>query len=72
MLVTWLKKTDFNSKITEVDGKIPSITGLATNSALTVFENKIPDVSILVKKTDCDAGLKKIVTELLQISLNIC
>ena len=47
-----VKKTDFNSKITEVDGKISSITGLATSSALTTVENKIPDVNNLVKKTD--------------------
>ena len=49
MLVAWLKKTDFDAKITEIEGKIPSITGLATNSALTAVENKIPDVSSLVK-----------------------
>ena len=40
-----VRKTDFNSKITEVEGKIPSISGLATSSALTAVENKIPDVS---------------------------
>ena len=28
-----VRKTDFNAKITEVEGKIPSITGLATSSA---------------------------------------
>ena len=50
MLVTLLKHTDFNAKISEVEGKIPSISGLATNSALTAVENKIPDVSGLVKK----------------------
>ena len=50
MLVAWLKKTDFNTKVTEIEGKIPSIIGLATNSALTAIENKIPDVSSLVKK----------------------
>ena len=59
MLVAWLKKTDFNAKITEVEGKIPSITGLATNSALTAVENKIPSVSNLVTKTEFDAKLKK-------------
>ena len=42
-------KTDLNSEITEKEGKIPSITGLATNSALTAVENEIPDVSGLVK-----------------------
>ena len=52
MLMVWLKKTDFNTKVTEVECQIPSISSLATNSALTVVENKIPDVSSLVKKTD--------------------
>ena len=54
-----VKKTEFNSKVTEVEDKIPSITSSATNSALTAVENKIPDVSSLVKKTDFDAKLKK-------------
>ena len=45
-----LKKTDYNAKITEIEDKIPSINGLATNSALTSVENKIPDISNLVKK----------------------
>ena len=45
-----VKNTDLNAKITEVEGKIPSISGLATNSALTAVENKIPDVSELIKK----------------------
>ena len=41
----FVKKTYFNSKITGVEGKIPSASGLATKSALTVVENKIPDDS---------------------------
>ena len=45
-----VKKTDFNAKTSEVEGKIPIISGLATTSALTAVENKIPDVSSLVKK----------------------
>ena len=36
-----VKKTDFNTKVTETKGKISSITGLATNSEKTVVENKI-------------------------------
>ena len=72
MLVIWLKKIDFNTKVTEIEGKIPSITGLATNSELSVVENKIPDVSSLVKKTNLDAKLKKIMTELLKITVNTC
>ena len=55
-----VKKTDFNAKITEVEGKIPNITGLATNSVLTAIENKIPDVSSLVKKTDYDIKIPDI------------
>ena len=47
-----VKKTDFNTNVTEIEGKILSITGLATNSELTAVKNKIPDVSSLVKKTD--------------------
>ena len=47
-----VKKTDFNSKISEIEGKIPRVTGLATNLALTVIENKMPDVSSLVKMAD--------------------
>ena len=42
----FVKKTDFNTKATETEGKIPSIRSLATNSALYAVENKIPDVSI--------------------------
>ena len=37
--------------MTEIECKMPSISGLVTNAALTLVENKIPDVSNLVKKT---------------------
>ena len=55
-----VKKTDYNSKITEIGATIPSITGLATNSALPVVENKIPNASILVKKTDYNTKICEI------------
>ena len=45
-----VKKTNYNAKITEIEGKIPSISGLATNAALTTVEYKIPNISSLVKK----------------------
>ena len=45
-----VKKTDYNTKITQNEGKIPSISGLATNAALTTVENKTPNISSLVKK----------------------
>ena len=50
MLLIWLKETDFNTKVTEIEGKISDVSSLATKSVLTVVENKIPDVSSLVKK----------------------
>ena len=50
-----VKKTDLNAKVSKIEGKMPGITGLATNSALTPVENKIP--SSLVKKTDYDAKI---------------
>ena len=54
------KKTDFNSKITEVENKIPNICNLATNSALTAVENRIPNVSSLVKKVDYNTKIREI------------
>ena len=51
------KKTNYNVKVTEMEGKIPGISGLATNAALTAVENKITDVNNLVKKTDYDAKI---------------
>ena len=32
-----------------MENKIPSITGLATNTALIAVENKIPNISSLAK-----------------------
>ena len=55
-----VKKIDFNAKISEAEGKIPSITGLATNSELTAVENKIPDVIRLVKKTNFNAKITEL------------
>ena len=46
----FVTKTDYSSKITEIEGKMPSISGLATISALTAVENKTPIVEGLVKK----------------------
>ena len=45
-----VEKADYNSKISEIENKIPCISGLATTSALTAVGNKIPNVSNLVKK----------------------
>ena len=46
----FLKKTDYNATVAEIEKRTPSISGLATTSAFNEIENKIPDVSSLVKK----------------------
>ena len=43
-----VKKTDYNPKITEIENKI---SGLATKTALTTVENKIPSITNLATKT---------------------
>ena len=40
--------------------KIPSISGLATTAALITVENKIPDASDFVKKTNYDTKILNI------------
>ena len=59
-VTSFVEKTDFDSKIAEVEGKIPNTSGLATNSSLTAVENKIPDITSLITKTDFNAKLKTI------------
>ena len=44
------KKAYYIQKISEIEIKIPSISGLVTTFALTAVKNKITDVSNLVKK----------------------
>ena len=51
-IIGLVKKDDYNTKISEIEGKIPSIAGLA--------ENKIPNVSNLVKKTDYGSKISDI------------
>ena len=59
-----VKKRDYKAKITEIEGKIPSISGFATNVELIAVENKITKISSLVKK--------KIITQkLLQLKENL-
>ena len=48
-----VQKTDCNAKITEVKGKIASISGLAVTSALIAVENKIIYLMFVIQlKTD--------------------
>ena len=55
-----IKKTDYNAKITEIEGKIPDISNLATIAALNTIENKIPNTSGLVKTTDYNTKITEI------------
>ena len=52
--------TDFvkKTKLTELENKILEVSSLATETALTAVENKIP--SNLVKKTDYDRKITEI------------
>ena len=43
-------KADNDTKITEIEDKIPRITDLATTAILKAVENKIPHVINLIKK----------------------
>ena len=56
-----VENTDYNTKIAEIEGKVSDITNLATKTVLTTIENKIPNVSSLVKKkTDYNANVIEI------------
>ena len=50
-----VKKTDYSSKITELENKIPNVSGFLLtsvfNSKITDVENKIPDIKNLASKT---------------------
>ena len=50
----FVKKIDYNAKISKISDKIPIITDLVITSALNVVENKIPKVSNLIKKANYD------------------
>ena len=72
MILVVLLKTDCNAKITEIEGKIPCISGLAANVALTAIGNTISNTSSLVKKTDYNTRLQKLKRNLLiNIIINI-
>ena len=60
-----VKTTDYNTKITEIESQIPDISNLATKTALTTVENKIPSVRNLVKKnTDYNTKVTEIENKL--------
>ena len=53
-------KTTLNAKINEVKGEVPSITNLATTTALTAVENKNLMLTIQLKKTNCTTKINEI------------
>ena len=57
---SFLLTSAFNSKITEVENKIPDTKNLAIKTEVTDVENKIPNVNNLVTKTDYAAEITKI------------
>ena len=67
ILVSLLKKTNCNNKIIEIENKIPNISGLARNTALTAVENKIRDVINWVKKQTTTQTILKLEINLLII-----
>ena len=62
-----LKKTNYDAKIREIEGKIPDVSNLVTKTSLTTVENKISDVSNLVKKQIMTLKLQKLKISLIII-----
>ena len=52
MLVEFFLTSVFNSKITEVENKIPDIKNLASKTELATVENEIPNISSFVTKSE--------------------
>ena len=63
--------TALNAKINEVENKVPNINNLATTAAFIALENKISDVSNLVKKTDYHTKFRENKKKLLLIMIMI-
>ena len=49
LILVDLLKTDYNAKVTEIESKIISISGIATSATLTAVKNKIPNVVNLAR-----------------------
>ena len=55
-----VRKTDYDNKTTDIEGKTLATTGLATTATLNAVKNETPNVSDIVKKTDYDAEIPDI------------
>ena len=59
-----VEKLNHNAKVTEMENKTASISGLATNTALTAVESKIPNISSLVKNNNYNTKITETEKEL--------
>ena len=57
-----VKKTDYNNKITAIEGETPDMTSLATATAFNDVKN-IANVSDIAKKTNYDAKISDVETK---------
>ena len=80
ILVVWFKKTYFNTKVTEIEGKILDVSSLAKKAdhaaEITSIKNGyVTNAALnarhkdLMQKTKFDTELKKLMIRLLQIVL---
>ena len=83
MLVVWLKKTDFNSKVTEIEGKIHDVSRLVKNRDYVTKTTNIKNYYVtnaaldarhkdLVQKTTFKSELKKLMIKLVKIFQKCC
>ena len=56
----FVRKTHYDNKTTDIEGKTLATTGLATTATLNAVKNETPNVSDIVKKTDYDAEIPDI------------
>ena len=72
------KKTDFNTKVTEIEGKVPGVSGLVKKTdyaaeIITIKNDYAINAALnarhkyLIQKTKFDTEVKKIMIKLLQI-----
>ena len=59
------------TKLTELENKIPDICNLATKTVLNTVENKIPDGSNLVNKTDYNTNVTAIKNKIIDHSHDV-
>ena len=83
MLVVWLKKTNFNTKVTEIEGKIPDVSSLVKKTDYTTEITNIKNDYVtnaalnarhkdLVQKTTFNSEFKKLMMKLRKIVRKCC